>query len=41
MPSNRGVVYVGPGRVEIQTIDYPKFVNPAGIDLMIAVAQHA
>jgi glutathione-independent formaldehyde dehydrogenase len=30
MPSNRGVVYLGPGRVEVQTIDYPKFRNPAG-----------
>jgi glutathione-independent formaldehyde dehydrogenase len=30
MPSNRGVVYLGPGRVEVQTIDYPKFSNPAG-----------
>jgi glutathione-independent formaldehyde dehydrogenase len=30
MPSNRGVVYLGAGRVEIQTIDYPKFRNPAG-----------
>jgi glutathione-independent formaldehyde dehydrogenase len=30
MPSNRGVVYLGPGKVEVQTIDYPKFVNPAG-----------
>jgi glutathione-independent formaldehyde dehydrogenase len=24
MPSNRGVVYVGPGKVEVQSIDYPK-----------------
>ena len=30
MPSNRGVVYLGPGKVEVQTIDYPKFRNPAG-----------
>ena len=30
MPSNRGVVYLGPGKVAVQTIDYPKFVNPAG-----------
>jgi glutathione-independent formaldehyde dehydrogenase len=30
MPSNRGVVYLGPGTVEVQTIDYPKFRNPAG-----------
>ncbi|MGH9377638.1 MAG: formaldehyde dehydrogenase, glutathione-independent [Terriglobia bacterium] len=24
MPGNRGLVYMGPGRVEIQTIDFPK-----------------
>lgn len=24
MPSNRGVVYMGPGKVEVQAIDYPK-----------------
>jgi glutathione-independent formaldehyde dehydrogenase len=24
MPGNRGVVYMGPGKVEVQTIDYPK-----------------
>jgi glutathione-independent formaldehyde dehydrogenase len=30
MASNRGVVYVGPGKVEVRTIDYPKFVNPLG-----------
>src|SRR5215470_3508560 len=24
MPSNRGVVYLGPGKVEVQTIDFPK-----------------
>src|SRR5271163_2302562 len=30
MASNRGVVYLGPGKVEIQTIDYPKLQNPAG-----------
>lgn len=23
MPANRGVVYLGPGRVEVQSIDYP------------------
>jgi glutathione-independent formaldehyde dehydrogenase len=27
---NRGVVYLGPNRVEVQNIDYPKLVNPAG-----------
>ncbi len=30
MASNRGVVYLGPNKVEVQSIDYPKFVNPAG-----------
>ncbi len=28
MASNRGVVYLGPGSVEVQNIDYPKLVNP-------------
>ncbi len=30
MPTNRGVVYLGPGRVEVQSIDYPKMQNPQG-----------
>src|SRR3984957_7145693 len=30
MASNRGVVYVGPGKVEVRSIDYPKFVDPRG-----------
>ena len=30
MASNRGVVYLGPGKVEVQTIDYPKMQNPQG-----------
>src|SRR5258708_11554793 len=30
MASNRGVVYVGPGKVEVRNIDYPKLVNPGG-----------
>lgn len=30
MASNRGVVYVGPGKVEVQTIDFPKLVDPRG-----------
>jgi glutathione-independent formaldehyde dehydrogenase len=30
MPSNRGVVYLKPGSVEVQTIDFPTFRNPAG-----------
>ncbi|NVJ22480.1 formaldehyde dehydrogenase, glutathione-independent [Myxococcus sp. AM011] len=30
MPSNRGVVYLSPGKVEVRTIEYPKMVNPEG-----------
>src|ERR1700733_2223746 len=30
MASNRGVVYVGPGKVEVQNIDFPKLVDPRG-----------
>src|SRR5689334_13005732 len=30
MASNRGVVYLGPGKVEVQSIDYPKLQNPKG-----------
>ena len=30
MASNRGVVYLGPGKVEVQSIPYPKMVNPQG-----------
>ena len=28
--SNRGVVYLKPGSVEVQNIDFPTFRNPAG-----------
>ena len=28
--SNRGVVYLKPGHVEVQKIDFPTFRNPAG-----------
>ena len=28
--SNRGVVYLKPGSVEVQKIDFPTFRNPAG-----------
>jgi glutathione-independent formaldehyde dehydrogenase len=38
MPNNRGVAYLGPGKVEVQDIDYPSFelqdgpgVNPANV----------
>lgn len=30
MASNRGVVYLEPGKVEVQSIDYPKMQNPEG-----------
>ncbi|WP_024511692.1 formaldehyde dehydrogenase, glutathione-independent [Bradyrhizobium sp. ARR65] len=33
MSSNRGVVYVKPGRVEVQKIDFPVFRNPAGNEI--------
>ena len=30
MANNRGVVYLGPGKVEVQSIDFPKLQNPKG-----------
>ena len=30
MASNHGVVYMGPNKVEVQSIDYPKMQNPQG-----------
>src|SRR3954451_7470114 len=30
MATNRGVAYIGPGKVEVQSIDYPKMQNPKG-----------
>ncbi len=30
MAENRGVVYLGPGKVEVQDIKYPKLANPKG-----------
>ena len=30
MASNRGVVYLGPGKVEVQSIDYPELKTPEG-----------
>ena len=33
MASNRGVVYLGPGKVEVQSIDYPVMKNPAGKEI--------
>ncbi|HEY7307177.1 MAG TPA: formaldehyde dehydrogenase, glutathione-independent [Bryobacteraceae bacterium] len=37
MASNRGVVYLGPGKVEVQSIDYPKMKNPKGKEIEHAV----
>jgi len=33
MASNRGIVYIGPGKVEVQGINYPKFVSPNGKEI--------
>jgi glutathione-independent formaldehyde dehydrogenase len=33
MSSNRGVVYLGPKKVEVRSIDYPKFVTPWGKEI--------
>ena len=33
MATNRGVVYLGQGKVEVQSIDYPKMKNPQGKDI--------
>ena len=33
MASNRGVVYLGPGKVEVQSIDFPKMRAPDGKDI--------
>ncbi|MBC7892273.1 MAG: formaldehyde dehydrogenase, glutathione-independent [Sphingobacteriaceae bacterium] len=30
MASNRGVVYTGPGKVEVHSIDFPELANPKG-----------
>ena len=30
MATNHGVVYMGPNKVEVQSIDYPKMQNPQG-----------
>ena len=37
MAANRGVVYLGQGKVEVQSIDYPKMKNPQGKDIEHAV----
>ena len=33
MASNRGVVYLGPGKVEVQSIDFPKMQAPDGREI--------
>src|ERR1700750_800539 len=33
MATNRGVVFIGPGKVEVQGIDYPQFVAPNGKEI--------
>jgi hypothetical protein len=33
MSNNRGVAYIGPGKVEVQGIEYPKFVAPNGKEI--------
>jgi glutathione-independent formaldehyde dehydrogenase len=30
MASNHGVVYLGPGKVEVRSIDYPELKTPQG-----------
>jgi glutathione-independent formaldehyde dehydrogenase len=37
MASNRGVVFLGPNHVEVQSIDYPKLENPAGKKINLGV----
>src|SRR6516165_4341413 len=37
MANNHGVVYHGPNKVEVQSIDYPKLENPAGKKIEHAV----
>src|ERR1700748_3880885 len=37
MANNRGVVYLGPNKVEVQSIDFPKLQNPKGKKIEHAV----
>src|SRR5258708_37475370 len=37
MANNHGVVYLGPNKVEVQSIDFPKLQNPAGKKIEHAV----
>src|SRR5690348_5271654 len=34
MPNNRGVVYRGTGKVQVETIEYPKLVDPRGRSIL-------
>ena len=36
MATNHGVVYLGPGKVEVQSIDFPKMQNPHGKPIELA-----
>lgn len=35
MQTNRGVIYIGKGTVQVNSIDFPKFVNPKGKKLIM------
>src|SRR5437660_9005357 len=37
MPTNQGVVYLGPGKVEVQSIDFPQMKNPHGKEIQHGV----
>src|SRR3954454_22592262 len=37
MPTNQGVVYLGPGKVEVQSIDFPQMKNPQGKEIQHGV----
>jgi hypothetical protein len=40
MATNRGVVYLKPGCVEVQKIDFPTFRNPAGVANKFVIDPH-
>src|SRR6202051_2074033 len=37
MANNEGVVFLGPGKVQVQSIDYPKFQNSSGKPIELGV----
>ena len=41
MPLNRGVVYLGHNKVEVQSIDFPTMKNPAGKEGSTRIALRA